>query len=101
MAFHHIQYLFVLLVSTFLTIHSHEELTPDFYNEVCPQALPIIHSIVLQKLNMKPRMGAHLLRLHFHDCFVNVKYHIHIHLHTIIHRTILHVYDCKTITIGL
>ncbi|XP_058750378.1 peroxidase RIP1-like [Vicia villosa] len=71
MAFHHIQYLFVLLMSTFLTIQSHEELTPDFYNEVCPQALPIIHSIVFQKLNSKPRMGAHLLRLHFHDCFVN------------------------------
>ncbi|CAI8597063.1 unnamed protein product [Vicia faba] len=71
MASHHIQYFIVILMAIFLTIHSHEELTPDFYNDVCPQALPIIHSIVLQKLNMKPRMGAHLLRLHFHDCFVN------------------------------
>lgn len=84
MASHHIQYFIVILLSTFLTIHSFEELTPDFYNDVCPQALPIIHSIVLQKLNMKPRMGAHLLRLHFHDCFVNVRYNTHIHLYILI-----------------
>ncbi|XP_045827253.1 cationic peroxidase 1-like isoform X1 [Trifolium pratense] len=74
MASHHIQYFIVLLMATlFITIqsHSHAKLTPDFYNDVCPQALPIIKSIVSQKLNFKPRMGAHLLRLHFHDCFVN------------------------------
>ncbi|XP_045827254.1 peroxidase-like isoform X2 [Trifolium pratense] len=75
MASHHIQYFIVLLMATlFITIqsHSHAKLTPDFYNDVCPQALPIIKSIVSQKLNFKPRMGAHLLRLHFHDCFVNL-----------------------------
>ncbi|KEH34511.1 putative peroxidase [Medicago truncatula] len=72
MAFHHIQYYFiVLLMATFLTTHSNAELTPDFYNDVCPQALSIINTIVRQKLDFKPRMGAHLLRLHFHDCFVN------------------------------
>jgi len=61
-------------MSTFLTIHSNAELTPDIYNNVCPQALSIINTIVRQKLDFKPRMGAHLLRLHFHDCFVNVSY---------------------------
>lgn len=73
---------------TFLTIHSNAELTPDFYNDVCPQALSIINTIVRQKLDFKPRMGAHLLRLHFHDCFVNVSYFYtqqHLHIYTKMH----------------
>lgn len=47
------------------------QLCPDFYNHVCPQALPTIKSIVQKALDSEPRMGASLLRLHFHDCFVN------------------------------
>ncbi|KAJ1412208.1 Secretory peroxidase [Sesbania bispinosa] len=46
-------------------------LTPDYYNKVCPQAQPIIKSIVLKAIIREPRIGASLLRLHFHDCFVN------------------------------
>ncbi|XP_061339525.1 peroxidase RIP1-like [Gastrolobium bilobum] len=70
MAFH-LQCLLVLAMTTFLTIPSHAQLTPNFYNEVCPQALPIIKSIVQQAISRERRMGASLLRLHFHDCFVN------------------------------
>ncbi|KAK7305504.1 hypothetical protein VNO77_43410 [Canavalia gladiata] len=69
----HIQYYFLLLpmISTLLIIPSHSQLTPDFYNKICPQALPIIKSIVQRAIFHERRMGASLLRLHFHDCFVN------------------------------
>ncbi|KAK8684791.1 hypothetical protein V6N13_040807 [Hibiscus sabdariffa] len=46
-------------------------LSPKFYDKVCPQALPAINRIVKAAVQSEPRMGASLLRLHFHDCFVN------------------------------
>ncbi|KAK7842610.1 cationic peroxidase 1 [Quercus suber] len=47
------------------------QLTADFYQNVCPGALPTIRSVVRRAIRREPRMGASLLRLHFHDCFVN------------------------------
>uniref|UniRef100_A0A5B7BU80 Peroxidase n=1 Tax=Davidia involucrata TaxID=16924 RepID=A0A5B7BU80_DAVIN len=35
------------------------------------RALPTIRAVVKQAIQREPRMGASLLRLHFHDCFVN------------------------------
>ncbi|KAK7387281.1 hypothetical protein VNO78_27961 [Psophocarpus tetragonolobus] len=67
----HFQYFIVLVIATLLTLPSHAQLTPDFYNNVCPQALPIIKSIVQRAIFRERRIGASLLRLHFHDCFVN------------------------------
>ncbi|MED6121156.1 hypothetical protein PIB30_027501 [Stylosanthes scabra] len=46
-------------------------LNPYFYDRVCPQALPVIRRVVQKAINRERRMGASLLRLHFHDCFVN------------------------------
>ncbi|KAF9670952.1 hypothetical protein SADUNF_Sadunf13G0122600 [Salix dunnii] len=60
---------FATLVAILIPINA--QLTPDFYDKVCPQALPIIRQITKQAILREPRMGASLLRLHFHDCFVN------------------------------
>ncbi|KAL4297469.1 hypothetical protein GQ457_12G002970 [Hibiscus cannabinus] len=46
-------------------------LSPKFYDKVCPQALPAIKRVVEAAVHRERRMGASLLRLHFHDCFVN------------------------------
>lgn len=48
------------------------ELTADYYSETCPQALTTIKLLVGAAILREPRMGASLVRLHFHDCFVNV-----------------------------
>lgn len=48
------------------------QLDTDVYMKACPQALPIIRSVVKSAINREARIGASLLRLHFHDCFVNV-----------------------------
>ncbi|TYH66683.1 hypothetical protein ES332_D06G140100v1 [Gossypium tomentosum] len=46
-------------------------LSPSFYDETCPTVFSIIRGIIEQALLSDPRIGASLLRLHFHDCFVN------------------------------
>lgn len=47
------------------------QLSTDFYDDTCPDALDIIESAVRAAVSKESRMGASLLRLHFHDCFVN------------------------------
>lgn len=47
------------------------QLTDDFYDDCCPQAENIVRARVSAAMKAEPRMGASLLRLHFHDCFVN------------------------------
>ncbi|MED6211499.1 hypothetical protein PIB30_074280, partial [Stylosanthes scabra] len=46
-------------------------LSPNYYGHSCPQALNTIRRVVENAVQTEPRMGASLLRLHFHDCFVN------------------------------
>ncbi|KAH7865317.1 hypothetical protein Vadar_005044 [Vaccinium darrowii] len=46
------------------------QLSPNFYDETCPSALATIKAVVDAELMREQRMGASLLRLHFHDCFV-------------------------------
>ncbi|KVI06533.1 peroxidase 9-like [Cynara cardunculus var. scolymus] len=45
-------------------------LFPEFYSFSCPQANDIVMSVLQRVIAKEPRMAASLLRLHFHDCFV-------------------------------
>ncbi|GLJ14613.1 hypothetical protein SUGI_0236520 [Cryptomeria japonica] len=54
-----------------LCVTVYGQLSPTFYANSCPQALSIVNNIVQQAVNKDKRMAASLLRLHFHDCFVN------------------------------
>ncbi|CAN6219931.1 unnamed protein product [Urochloa humidicola] len=49
---------------------SAQRLSPTFYSRSCPRALATIKAAVTAAVAQEPRMGASLLRLHFHDCFV-------------------------------
>ncbi|KAK9229974.1 hypothetical protein WN944_022942 [Citrus x changshan-huyou] len=60
---------FVLAAAAIIQINA--QLTPNFYEKMCPQALPTIRTVVRNAITNETRMGASLLRLHFHDCFVN------------------------------
>ncbi|XP_027932330.1 peroxidase A2-like [Vigna unguiculata] len=46
------------------------QLSPTFYNETCPTLNDIVFNVVSNASLTDPRIGASLLRLHFHDCFV-------------------------------
>jgi peroxidase len=61
----------VLLLLPFTTlVLAQGWLSSDFYDKSCPKFEEIVRSIVGNAISSDRRMGASLLRLHFHDCFV-------------------------------
>ena len=87
-------FLLILLNSSFIMAHYHStssiqttirfcllfsllvgmvsaQLSSNFYATSCPNALSTIKTAVDSAVSSENRMGASLLRLHFHDCFVN------------------------------
>ena len=48
------------------------QLTPTFYAKTCPNLQNIVRGTMSKAVAKEPRMGASILRLFFHDCFVNV-----------------------------
>lgn len=53
------------------------------YQDSCPDVEPIIFSWVQKAVSQDSRMAASLLRLHFHDCFVNASYLIYAWLYIV------------------
>lgn len=51
-----------------------ERLRYDYYDETCPQAEHIVQSAVRRLYRTRPSIAPQLLRLVFHDCFVQVKF---------------------------
>ncbi|CAL9080696.1 unnamed protein product [Musa textilis] len=47
------------------------QLSPTFYSYTCPNLQSIVRSAMSQAVNKEGRMAASILRLFFHDCFVN------------------------------
>ncbi|KAL9458418.1 hypothetical protein AB3S75_007309 [Citrus x aurantiifolia] len=47
------------------------QLSTNFYANTCKNLLPTVKSVVQSAISKEARMGASLLRLFFHDCFVN------------------------------
>ncbi|XP_019162808.1 PREDICTED: cationic peroxidase 1-like [Ipomoea nil] len=62
--------LLLLIFNLLLGLNS-AHLSMNFYSKTCPHALSIIKTTVYNAVKLQPRMGASLLRFHFHDCFVN------------------------------
>ncbi|XP_061337789.1 peroxidase 15-like, partial [Gastrolobium bilobum] len=60
----------VVVVLGGLPISSDAQLDPSFYLKTCPQVHSIVVGILSGVSTKDPRMLASLVRLHFHDCFV-------------------------------
>ncbi|GMP51443.1 hypothetical protein CsSME_00017666 [Camellia sinensis var. sinensis] len=62
-----------LCFSLFLVIvgMASAQLSSTYYSSTCPNVLTTIKTAVNSAVSSEARMGASLLRLHFHDCFVN------------------------------
>lgn len=72
---HHLflfRFSFLMLICSLLIGLNSAQLSEGFYSETCPTALSIIKTFVINAVKSEARMGASLLRLHFHDYFVNV-----------------------------
>ncbi|XP_028782291.1 peroxidase P7 [Neltuma alba] len=64
-------YYLSLLALALVTQAGAAELSEEFYSCSCPKLAPIVKKGVAKAIQNEARMGASLLRLHFHDCFVN------------------------------
>ncbi|RRT62476.1 hypothetical protein B296_00034685 [Ensete ventricosum] len=63
-----------LLLLSLLASAAHGQLSTRFYDRTCPKLRGIVRSVMAQAVFRDRRMGASILRLFFHDCFVNVRY---------------------------
>lgn len=72
----------LLLVSLVVVVAAKKSKAPvkpvglilDFYKvtRTCPQAEKIVKRIIREKVRNDRTLGAKLLRVHYHDCFVKV-----------------------------
>ncbi|KAK7331262.1 hypothetical protein VNO77_25482 [Canavalia gladiata] len=60
----------VVIVIGALPFSSDAQLNPSFYNDTCPTLHSIVGQVITNVSKSDPRMLASLIRLHFHDCFV-------------------------------
>lgn len=63
----------VVFILSLLAFSSNAQLSPTFYAKTCPNVQTIVSSAMRQAVAKEARIGASILRLFFHDCFVNVK----------------------------
>ncbi|XVE52244.1 hypothetical protein DITRI_Ditri02bG0107500 [Diplodiscus trichospermus] len=61
----------LLLIVLFLGSSTNAQLSANFYSKSCPKLFETVKSTVHSAVMKEARMGASLLRLFFHDCFVN------------------------------
>lgn len=61
-----------ILVLALLPCLTHAQLSSSYYGSSCPSLAAIVKANVKSAINREKRMGASILRLFFHDCFVNV-----------------------------
>ncbi|KAK9286585.1 hypothetical protein L1049_014984 [Liquidambar formosana] len=62
--------LVLVLIFSYLIGISKGQLRVGFYAETCPEAESVVSAVVRDALQSNPNTAAVLLRLHFHDCFV-------------------------------
>ncbi|XP_073110698.1 peroxidase P7 [Elaeis guineensis] len=61
----------LLSLLSLLACAARGQLSPMFYARSCPNVQSIVRLAMAQAVIREPRMGASILRLFFHDCFVN------------------------------
>lgn len=64
-------YTFIILL-LLLGSTSANNLKTNYYSKSCPNVFQVIKPVVKSAIFGEKRLGASLLRLFFHDCFVNV-----------------------------
>jgi len=62
----------IISMLSLLAFSSNAQLSPSFYARTCPKLQSIVRTTMRQAVDTEPRMAASILRLFFHDCFVQV-----------------------------
>jgi peroxidase len=62
------------LVAAALCLHgAAAQLCEEYYDDTCPDAYSIVKRVLIDAHRSDVRIYASLIRLHFHDCFVQVR----------------------------
>ena len=64
------------ILATFFAVvlvGGYAQLNSTFYDQTCPNISSIVGGVIQQALLTDVRIAASLIRLHFHDCFVQVR----------------------------
>jgi peroxidase len=64
--------LIVVLCATSVAGQGQLQLQVGYYNKTCPAAEQIVRNETTAAIQASPDLAAALLRLHYHDCFVQV-----------------------------
>lgn len=64
----------ILFIVSLLSSLASAQLSANFYATSCPNVQTLVRTATNQAVSNQPRQGASILRLFFHDCFVNVSY---------------------------
>ena len=64
--------LVMIILFKFLIGFTEAQLKVGFYNKVCPAAETVVANVVKDATKSNSQTPAAMLRLHFHDCFVEV-----------------------------
>ncbi|EES18270.1 peroxidase 2 [Sorghum bicolor] len=67
----HCALLLALLLAGAARGHAGAALSSAFYDQSCPGAYNVVRRVIQSARVSDPRIPASLIRLHFHDCFVN------------------------------
>ncbi|KAF5185438.1 Peroxidase [Thalictrum thalictroides] len=63
-------FVMVFLLFACSSTTTHAQLSATFYATSCPNLQTIVNTAMTQAVNTQQRMGASILRMFFHDCFV-------------------------------
>lgn len=63
----------ILSVLFACTANGDHHLSVRYYDETCPSAQHIVHSVMASKVAADQAIAPAVLRLFFHDCFINVR----------------------------
>lgn len=69
--------LLLLVMQIFNCSHHVYGLSMLYYTTNCPLAVPIVQNTVFAALQSDPTLAAGLIRMHFHDCFIQVPPSLH------------------------
>ncbi|XBI01200.1 hypothetical protein VPH35_130030 [Triticum aestivum] len=61
----------LLLFITLAATANGDELSASYYEKTCPNVQHVVRSVMASSVAAQPRMAPAVLRLFFHDCFIN------------------------------
>jgi hypothetical protein len=62
----------IVVAALCVVLPCHAKLSTKFYAKTCPNVESIVRAVMAPAVAAEPRIGASIIRLFFHDCFVNV-----------------------------